>query len=40
MRQEWLNEDGEEISRPYPDGDEFETIAAFLYPILQQYFPI
>ncbi|BAY42336.1 hypothetical protein NIES2111_67590 (plasmid) [Nostoc sp. NIES-2111] len=38
MWQEWLNEDGEEISRPYPDGDEFEAIAASLYPILQQYF--
>ena len=40
IRQEWLNEDGEEISRPYPDGDKFEAIAASLYPILQQYFPI
>jgi hypothetical protein len=38
MQHEWLNEDGEEISRPYPDGDKFEAIAAFLYPILQQYF--
>ncbi|MEH2086018.1 hypothetical protein [Nostoc sp.] len=40
IRQEWLNEDGEEILRPYPDGDKFEAIAASLYPILQQYFPI
>ncbi|MEA5600393.1 hypothetical protein [Nostoc sp. UHCC 0252] len=40
IRQEWLNEDGEEISRPYPDGDKFEAIANSLYPILQQYFPI
>jgi hypothetical protein len=38
--QEWLNEDGEEIPRPYPDGDKFEAIAASLYPILQQYFSI
>ncbi|GBE93864.1 hypothetical protein [Nostoc cycadae] len=40
IQQEWLNEDGEEISRPYPDGDKFEAIAASLYPILQRYFPI
>ncbi|MHC0068775.1 hypothetical protein ACWATR_38940 [Nostoc sp. UIC 10890] len=40
IRQEWLNEDGEEILRPYPDGDKFEAIAASFYPILQQYFPI
>jgi hypothetical protein len=40
MRQEWLNEDGGEISRPYPDGDKFEAIATSLYPILQQHFPI
>lgn len=40
IRQEWLNEDGEQISRPYPDGDKFEIIAASLYPILQQYFSI
>ncbi|BAU04442.1 MULTISPECIES: hypothetical protein [Nostocales] len=38
--QSWSNEDGEEIARPYPDGDKFEAIAASLYPILQQYFQI
>lgn len=34
----WINEDGEEITRPYPDGDKFEIIMAQLYPLLQQYF--
>ncbi|HEY9804819.1 MAG TPA: hypothetical protein V6D25_31085 [Leptolyngbyaceae cyanobacterium] len=37
--QEWLNEDGEEISCPYPDGKNFEAIAAYLYPLFQHYFP-
>ncbi|MGF1939130.1 MAG: hypothetical protein RM347_033070 [Nostoc sp. ChiQUE02] len=40
IRQEWVNEDGEEIPRPYPDGDKFEVIAASLYPILQKYFSV
>lgn len=34
----WLNEDGEEIVRPYPDGDRFEDMAVKLLPILQKYF--
>ncbi|WP_193200695.1 hypothetical protein [Nostoc sp. MG11] len=33
----WINEDGEEIACPYPDGKEFEIIAAALYPLLQKY---
>jgi hypothetical protein len=36
--QSWSNEDGEEISCPYPDGEEFEQIAAALYPLLQQHY--
>ncbi|MBH8565921.1 hypothetical protein I8748_27770 [Nostoc sp. CENA67] len=32
----WSNEDGEDISCPYPDGEEFEQIAAELYPLLQK----
>ena len=32
----WSNEDGEEIACPYPDGEQFEIIAAELYPLLQK----
>ncbi len=32
---EWLNEAGENISQPYPDGDLFERMAAKFYPVLQ-----
>lgn len=34
----WINEDGEDIPRPYPDGDKFESIAMELYPLSQKYF--
>lgn len=34
----WLNEDGNEIASPYPDGDRFESMAAQLYPLLKQHF--
>ncbi|MHC5613028.1 MAG: hypothetical protein ACYTXA_18985 [Nostoc sp.] len=34
----WINEDGEEITCPYPDSEEFEQIAAALYPLLQQHY--
>ncbi|MFN6565205.1 MAG: hypothetical protein RMY28_036135 [Nostoc sp. ChiSLP01] len=34
----WINEDGEEIACPYPDGEKFEQIAAALYPLLQQHY--
>ncbi|RCJ15037.1 hypothetical protein A6S26_34720 [Nostoc sp. ATCC 43529] len=34
----WSNEDGEEITCPYPDGEKFEQIAAALYPLLQQHY--
>lgn len=27
----WQTEDGDEIRRPYPDGDKFESIAALTY---------
>lgn len=31
----WINEDGEEIACPYPDGEKFEKIATALYSLLQ-----
>lgn len=33
----WLTEDGDEITRPYPDGDKFESIAAELITLLHKY---
>ena len=34
----WINEDGEDIPGPYPDGDKFESIAVELYPLLKKHF--
>jgi hypothetical protein len=34
----WINEDGEEIARPYPDGERFEAIALKLHPIFLHHF--
>ena len=34
----WSDE-GEIISRPYPDGDKFEAIAIELYPLLARFLP-
>ena len=36
----WHNEDGDEINRPIPDGDRFESMALSLHPLLQKYFKI
>lgn len=36
----WLNEDGDEINTPYPDGDRFESIASSLHPVCRKYFKI
>ena len=36
----WQTDDGDEITRPVPDGDRFEHIAAELHPILQKYFKL
>lgn len=35
----WMNDDGEKISRPYPDGLKFENMALDLYPLTKHYFP-
>ncbi|AFZ11336.1 hypothetical protein Cri9333_0356 [Crinalium epipsammum PCC 9333] len=35
----WLGEEGDVISRPHPDGEKFEAIAASLYPIMLKHFP-
>jgi hypothetical protein len=37
----WMNEDGEQIQTPYPDGDKFEAIGTKLLPILRNcsYYP-
>ncbi|MGB3754995.1 MAG: hypothetical protein WBA07_01290 [Rivularia sp. (in: cyanobacteria)] len=36
----WMNDDGEEIPRPYPDGLKFENMALDLYPLLTHYFSV
>lgn len=35
----WLSDNGEKISRPYPDGLKFENMALDLYPLTKHYFP-
>ncbi|BAY87881.1 hypothetical protein NIES267_74050 (plasmid) [Calothrix parasitica NIES-267] len=35
----WMSDDGEKISRPYPDGLKFENMAVDLYPLAKYYFP-
>lgn len=37
-KQLWLNEDGDEINTPYPDGDRFESLASSLLPVCRNYF--
>lgn len=39
-KQLWMNEDGDQISTPYPDGDRLETIAKTLYPVVERYFKV